>query len=269
MSPDTVQDSAPRTILLTLHKLQSHFSYGATNYSPRKLIALIKYLTDHNCHAADFSQAVATGPLPSFNTCSFVVSFDDAYRHLLDTLPPIMEHTGIRPIVFVPTGLFGKTNAWDYSHVFQKQYHMDGREIRELVSLGVRFESHGVSHRDLTGVSPETLAEELRVSREALENITGERVTMIAYPFGRCNAMVAASAEQYGYTAGFTSRLPSEGDTVMTLGRVPVYSFDRPSVVLKRLRLGDRSRLEHVKTRFIASLSGGTILLNRFRSGPA
>ncbi len=67
-------------------------------------------------------------------------------------------------------------------------------ELRRLARLeGVEIGAHSVTHPVLAGLSPQRQREEIRRSRESLEEWTGHRVESFAYPFGQPSHLTAAT----------------------------------------------------------------------------
>lgn len=240
-------------IVLAFHKVMPRFSYGVTNYDPRRMHKLLSRLADQEFSFMDESVQ---------GSRSVRVTFDDGYAHLADTVPSLMERFGFRPVVFVPTGWIGRPNRWDYSHVVHSVPHLTEHQITALHRRGVMFGSHGHSHRELTGLPDGCLREELRSSRRRLEDLTGERVTLLSYPFGRHDERVRDAARTEGYTAAYTMKHPSAVDPPLALGRVAVYGFDTVNAVVRRMK---DCRIERIEAAAAHALSGGTVLLNRLR----
>ncbi len=254
--PDHRAGSASNPIaVLAFHKLFDKFSYSSTNYSPRRFITLLRQLA-----GAGFSfDPDSIDP----KTRSVLITFDDGYAHLADILPPLIGRFRIKPVIFIPSAFIGQDNGWDYSHWFQSTPHLNRQQIRELGSIGVKFGSHGHTHVSLTGLSHDRLAEELKRSMSILEDISGQEVDAISYPFGRVNDRVTEAASAAGYRRGFTMRFPSKDDSSLRLGRFAVYGFDSSFTILQRLNHGPLYPFERAKAGFANLLSGGTVLLHR------
>jgi peptidoglycan/xylan/chitin deacetylase (PgdA/CDA1 family) len=254
------ESSSCRPITLVFHKLLEDFTYGVTNYSPFRLERLLQTLQNRGWQfpAPDDGTKMEQGR-------GVVISFDDGYRHLSEILPALMERYSFRPIVFMPTGLLGQSNRWDYSHRLRATPHLDRDTVRNLAASGVVFGSHGTTHRDLTSCTTPELKQELEDSRRALQDLTGQEVDEISYPFGRCDRRVIDAAQRAGYHYGFTMRFPRVSDQPLTFGRVPVYAFDTPWSIDRKLTPGFVQQLERLKTDTVNRLSGGTIWLNRLR----
>ena len=81
---------------------------------------------------------------------------------------------------------------------------LDKAKIKELVDSGlITIGSHGKTHSDLTSLTPEALQEEMAGSQWLLEQITGKKITNIAYPFGFYNDDVIWQARRY-FACGFS-----------------------------------------------------------------
>jgi peptidoglycan/xylan/chitin deacetylase (PgdA/CDA1 family) len=77
---------------------------------------------------------------------------------------------------------------------------LDKDELRELAASKIAtIGSHGYSHYDLTNLSISEAGEELRKSKESLEQVIEKEVKIIAYPFGSYNYVIKDIAEQLGY----------------------------------------------------------------------
>lgn len=254
------ESSCNHPTTLVFHKLLEGFTYGVTNYSPCRFERLLQTLRASNRQFLSPYDGVKAG-----RGRGVIVSFDDGYQHLSQILPALMERCSFRPIVFMPTGLLGKVNRWDYSYRLRATPHLDRDAVRKLAALGVVFGSHGTTHRDLTSCTISELKQELENSRKVLQDLTGQEVDRISYPFGRCDRRVIDEALRAGYRYGFTMRFPRSSDQPLTLGRVPVYAFDTPWSVGRKLDPGFFQQVERLKTGTVNGLSGGTIWLIRLR----
>ena len=249
-------------VTLVFHKLTDHFTFSITGYSPTRFERLIEALQSRGWQFSgvdfeDYSSKQGRGEL--------LISFDDGYEHLAENLPRLMEKHGFHPIVFVPTDLVGKSNGWDYSHKLRSFDHLSRESISRLAACGVAFGSHGATHCDLTGCSGLGLQRELGDSRKYLQDLTGQPITRVSYPFGRINQRVIDMAASAGYEQGYTMEFPRSSDHSLCRGRIPVYSFDTPFSVQAKLERGLLNRIEQWKARAVNRLSGGTVWLNRLR----
>lgn len=243
--------------VLAFHKLTGQLTFGSTNYSPRRFSALLESLKESGYNFVTLEKVIEA-PVSK----EIAITFDDGYAHLYKTLPQFIERFELKPTIFIPTAFIGKQNSWDYSTLLKPERHLSHDEIKELRSIGVDFGSHGHTHCDLRRCTTAALNDELAKSKGILEEITGQPVTSLSYPFGRFSKRITEYAQRTGYSCGFTMNFPEQSDRPMTLGRVAVYFFD--NAVSTRHKLNDCAMRKIHKGigRVVNYLSIGTILLN-------
>ncbi len=194
---------------------------------------------------------------------SLAVSFDDGYEDNVPVIERLVER-GIVPAIFVPTAYIGKRNDWEYSSRLFPARHIDRHRIKQLAGFGVTFGSHGVSHNAFTTMPDEMVRRELAESKAELEDITGQPVNSISFPFGRTSRRVNEIAAECGYRKGFTlgetEPARSEPDSFV-VPRIPIYSADNYFSLRGKL-CGESSR-ERLKDRIINMLAAGTIIVRR------
>lgn len=106
------------------------------------------------------------------------ITFDDGHRDFYDTALPILAEFGFTATMFIVTGFTGDQR--DFTN--GKQY-MTWSEVRELPKYGIRIGSHSASHGKLSEMSPSRVEDEVRRSKETLEDKLGSPVESFAYPF--------------------------------------------------------------------------------------
>lgn len=126
-----------------------------------------------------------------------LLTFDDAYRDTAQFGLPILRKYGYTGTVFVVTNQIGGTNQWDLPLGLSQQPLMSADEIREWAAQGIEFGAHSCSHADLRRISKEELHQELKGSREALEQLLGVPVPAFAYPYGYINDKVIEAARAH------------------------------------------------------------------------
>jgi len=62
------------------------------------------------------------------------------------------------------------------------------QEVREMQRHGMEIGAHTLTHPDLTRVSRERVEEEVRGSKEQIEEMLGTPAVSFCYPYGCCNA---------------------------------------------------------------------------------
>jgi peptidoglycan/xylan/chitin deacetylase (PgdA/CDA1 family) len=215
--------------------------------SPSKLDRQLKTLVARGYRGATFTEAIQN---PS-GWPTLAVTFDDAYRSVIELAAPILEAHGIPGTVFVPTDFVDRgerlswagIREWEGGAYEQELLPLDWEQLRELANNGWEIGSHTCSHQQLIGLDQATRADELSRSRSVVEDRLGLACTAIAYPYGSADQTVARDAADAGYQAGavLTSALGPAGPLLWP--RVGVYNVDsglrfalKVSPLVRRLR---------------------------------
>ena len=163
------------------------------------------------------------------------VTFDDAYRSVLELAKPVLDRFEMRASVYVPTDWpdRGEPMAWDGIDHWLGGPHehelacLGWDELRGLADAGWEVGSHTRSHPHLPQVADDTrLDDELAGSREVCEERLGRPCESIAYPYGDWDERVAEAAGRAGYTYGLSLGRLHEARP-LAWPRVGVYHVDR------------------------------------------
>jgi peptidoglycan/xylan/chitin deacetylase (PgdA/CDA1 family) len=245
------------SIILALHKVRRGRWWDHTNVSPDRLCRILRILSGAGYRFCDLDSGIT-----SSDVGAIALTFDDGYAHWILELPDICAQFNARPTIYIPAGLIGKSNNWDYSSIFVSEPHLTTGEIRRMSDMGFEIGSHGWQHRALTTLTTDKVRSELVDSKNRLEDISGREVESISYPFGRVNSTVMEIAGETGYRYGLTTRWPVQHQSSLSLGRIMIYGFDTPSSVLRKLN-GRLQWLERTKQSATSALAGGTVLFQR------
>ena len=134
---------------------------------------------------------VAAGRAP-VNTVA--LTFDDGYISHYDTAFRLLAEFEVSGTFFLNTSSIGTEGFLTWPMVV------------EMGRGGMRFGSHAHNHIVLTTLSSQRLREELRVSREMLEQRLSCPVEILAAPYGFCNQHVLEAAWESGYRVLCTSK---------------------------------------------------------------
>jgi len=182
---------------------------------------------------------------------ALVVTFDDAYRSVLELGLPILERLGVPGTVFAPTDHIGSGRPMVWPGIDQwlggphehELVPMSWDELAGLRDRGWEVGSHTCSHPRLTQIDDALLEGELRRSKERCEEALGGECASLAYPYGDHDARVVAATRAAGYR--FAATLPKRLDAggPLEVPRVGVYHQDgtrrfglKVSPVLRALR---------------------------------
>ena len=134
-----------------------------------------------------------------------VLTFDDAYRNFLDYALPVLRRHGFPATVYAISGWLGKRAEW-----FAKDPErpipdlMTGAQLREIRAAGMTVGSHTAQHPKLAETCPGRRREELTGSKSALEDLLGEEVGHLCYPYGSFDLDSVRAAAEAGYASATT-----------------------------------------------------------------
>ena len=214
---------------------------------PDALDRQLDMLRRRGYRGATFSRAVTEPPARR----TVAVTFDDAYRSVIELARPILERHGFPASVYVPTAHAGAERPMSWpgiDHWIGTPHEheltpMSWDELGEVANAGWEIGSHTRTHPHLTQLGDEEMARELGDSRTEIEDELGLPCDTIAYPYGDVDDRVTAAARAAGYR--HAAALPGRWHAPRPLEwpRVGVYQADSPwrfrlkaSAAARRLR---------------------------------
>jgi peptidoglycan/xylan/chitin deacetylase (PgdA/CDA1 family) len=114
-------------------------------------------------------------------------------------------------------------------------------QAAEMRRAGMSFQSHAHDHVVLPGLPRHLLANQLRTSKQLLEDRLGGRVDFLAAPYGLFDRSVVAAAREVGYRAVCTSLAWPARPLAPTINRVAVFrdtTEQRLAAILRRQASG-------------------------------
>ena len=191
------------------------------------------------------------------------ITFDDGYSGLADHAFPVLMEFGLTALVFVISDYAGKENTWDVQYGWQRFWHMDWESLGRWQEAGViQVHSHGASHRRLTWLSDQEIADDLGRAREEITRQLGAAPSGIAYPYGAVDERVKRLALAAGHTQGYAGPSTGAVGDPMMQPRLSVYAWDAGELpfVLRPDALGAAAR---GVSRFTNRCAVGTALFQR------
>ena len=148
------------------------------------------------------------------------VTFDDGMKNNMNALKILkkLEDHKFKPAAteFV---IAGRIDSGSYS--------LSSTDIKEMVNSGIfSIQSHTMSHSDLRSVTD--YVQELKSSKEKIEQVTGKPVIALAYPMGYFNEKVVEETEKY-YKFAVTTKYGlfverGLSNELFLLHRIPIHS---------------------------------------------
>ena len=214
--------------VLTYHAIGTHASPTCTDRSGFR--ATIAALRAAGLHGVDLQDWIARGRPDEPN--GFAITFDDGLQSAR-TAAEGLAAAGIPATVFLVTDCIGHHNDWPGQprHV-RREPLLSWREVADLASAGIRFGAHGRTHVRLDQCDPLRLEEELRGSRDAIEDRLGLPCRLVAFPYGLASLRARLIARRF-FDAGFGTRLSYSADTQdpFDIGRIDAHYLRSPAIV--------------------------------------
>jgi len=119
---------------------------------------------------------------------AFVLTFDDGYRTVYQEAFPCLQQQGWGATLFLTVGTTSSRSAPGHLPSMEGRSMLSWQEVREMQRHGMEIGAHTLTHPDLTRVSRERVEEEVRGSKEQIEEMLGTPAVSFCYPYGCCNA---------------------------------------------------------------------------------
>jgi peptidoglycan/xylan/chitin deacetylase (PgdA/CDA1 family) len=203
---------------------------AALSVTPEAFASQIRLLVERGYRGATFTEAVQRPPAEK----TLVVTFDDAYRSVINRAQPILAEYGIPGTVFTVTSFAGfdgpmtwpGIDGWLDGPYEPELAPMSWNELGELAATGWEVGSHTVTHPRLTTIGDDELADELGRSREICAEHMGHECTSLAFPYGDYDDRVVGAANAAGYSAAATLSARLHRPEPLRWPRVGVYHAD-------------------------------------------
>jgi peptidoglycan/xylan/chitin deacetylase (PgdA/CDA1 family) len=216
-------------LVLCYHALSADWE-AALSTTPERFQRQLAVLARRGYRGATFSEVV----LARGRGRLLAVTFDDAYRSVLELARPILDRAGMPATVFAPTDGVdsGGPLRWQGIDRWLGGPHegellpMSWGELRTLADAGWEIGSHTATHPHLTQLDDTALQTELVRSKAACEQRLDRPCPSIAYPYGDVDARVVAATAKAGYAraAGLPGRLDASDE--LQWPRIGVYQVD-------------------------------------------
>lgn len=167
-----------------------------------------------------------------------VLTFDDGYQDFYTEAFPLLSRFGYSATVFLPTAYIADT-----TRTFNGIECLTWGQVRELHQAGIRFGSHTVTHPRLRILDREKVVEEVRHSKETIEQEVGSRVTSFSYPYAFPETdrtfvpMLRRILEETGYENGVSTSVGTVdgGRERFFMSRLPVNALDDARLLSAKL----------------------------------
>jgi len=236
---------AQRIPVLMYHRVGTASNEWESRYciAPDRFDRHMRHLAEQGMHACSltgfFAWLAGEKELPEG---SFLLTFDDGFLGVYEHAVPVLQSMGWPATVFLVSQLIGKSDEWCRTHNPSGATHplMTLKHIDAMRGKGFTFHSHTRLHPDLTILPDDELAAELAGSRRDLEELLGEQVDYLAYPYGRYDERVLHAAIEAGYQAAFSTQPGFNRRDVgrHRIRRLDVFGTDTPAMLARKVFFG-------------------------------
>jgi peptidoglycan/xylan/chitin deacetylase (PgdA/CDA1 family) len=170
-----------------------------------------------------------------------IITFDDGYHDFYAGAFPILQKYHLTATVFLPTSFIGNEGLQ-----LKGKKHLSWTEVKALSQRGITFGSHTVTHPHLNTLKDEEVEDEIKRSKETIEDKLGQVIDTFSYPFKfpeenrAFTKLLKDLLQRHGYKYGVSTRIgtTSKNDEVYFMKRIPVNSGDDISLFQAKLEGG-------------------------------
>jgi peptidoglycan/xylan/chitin deacetylase (PgdA/CDA1 family) len=211
--------------------------YFETSTSPEEFERQIRFLRDNGYKTIALPEVLCG----ESGERRVVITFDDGFEDFYTKAAPILAASGFTATMFLATGYIG-----DPPFTFKGIRCLSWPQVRELQQAGMTFGSHTVTHPQLCKLSPGAVKDELRISRESIEQHLGCAADSFSYPYAFPEADIdfkkrfRAALIEAGYRSGVSTSIGIACDRSdpLFLERLPVNTWDDPALFRAKLEGG-------------------------------
>jgi len=236
---------AQRITVLMYHRIGASHNQWESRYCipPDQFAKHMHHLASQGMHACSltdfFTWLDQEKVLPEG---SFLLTFDDGFLGVYEHAAPLLHELNWPATVFLVSKLIGQEDVWCRNkNPSRATYPLLAHEhISAMRKVGFTFQSHTRLHPDLTVLPADDLAAELSGSRADLEDLLGERVQYLAYPYGHLNDQVINATREAGYDAAFSTQPGFNRRNVnrYRIRRLDVFGTDTPAMLARKIFFG-------------------------------
>lgn len=141
-----------------------------------------------------------------------ILTFDDGYTDNYTNAFKVLNERDMVAVMYPYTKKINSTNG------------LTKNQLEELLENNWEIGSHTINHLDLTTLTVDKLVQEVRDSKQYLEELFGIDVVSFCYPAGQYNQKVVEAVKKAGYKYGVTTNYGMS-------------NFEKNLLVLSRIRI--------------------------------
>jgi peptidoglycan/xylan/chitin deacetylase (PgdA/CDA1 family) len=206
--------------ILMYHNISPPEDGNNTNVTPERFKAQMKYIKDNNYQVItpDEYADILKGKKKVYSKNLVMLTFDDGYENNYTYAYPVLKEYNFPALIFVIVNKIGQEG------------YLRVEQIRQMQKDGIIIGSHTLNEKYLPDLNKVRLSEELCVSKERLDGITGGPVEFFAYCSGGYTIQAQKMLQDAGYVLAFTTNRgfdkSLENDDPYAIRRIKVTNAD-------------------------------------------
>ena len=130
-----------------------------------------------------------------------VLTFDDGYADFYHHVLPVLSGYHLTATLYIATGFVERTSLWLRYKGETGHPTLTWKQIAEISNSGIECGAHTQSHLKLDTLPLAMARNEIRCSKDLLEQHLGREVTSFAYPYGYYTSDVQRLVKETGFTS--------------------------------------------------------------------
>jgi peptidoglycan/xylan/chitin deacetylase (PgdA/CDA1 family) len=206
-APIPVPDRNHRVVVLVYHSI--HPSKGFADATPSLFSDHLAWLTEH-CDLVPFESVLDARSSSPHERPTVALTFDDGYSDVHEYALPELTRLQLPATIFLTVGLIDGDEGVVRRMASLQQATVEDvagltwTQVKEIISAGSTVGSHGLAHVNLAEADDRTVTSEARLSKERIEEESGQAVACFAYPFGKPKHHVTPRTMRLVGSTGYT-----------------------------------------------------------------
>jgi peptidoglycan/xylan/chitin deacetylase (PgdA/CDA1 family) len=186
-----------RSFVLTYHRIRDDKLDPNITVMTNSFIRQINYILAH-FSIQSVHELINSIQVEKFHEKDlFAITFDDGFKDNYDNAFPIIKQRQIPAMIFPVTKFINNLDEYLNTH-----------QILEMKQNNITFGCHTHSHPILSELSIDETRKEISISKNILENILGNKISVFAYPKGKShhfNETTIKELKNAGFKAAYTN----------------------------------------------------------------
>jgi peptidoglycan/xylan/chitin deacetylase (PgdA/CDA1 family) len=174
--------------------------------SPEQFELQLKFLKNNGYRTITFDELLAhwdnDDKLPKK---SVILTFDDGFENNYIHAFPLMKKYEAVGTIFPVADFIGNYYTWSKRKNNPPERLLNWDQILKLHEYGFKFGSHGCTHADLSIFPDKEVFDQLKFSKEILEEKINTKVGVLAYPYGSFTKRTIEIAIDAGYKCALST----------------------------------------------------------------